>query len=251
MIPNVPFVLVYGANGAGKTRMINDALLRHEHFDADRAPDQIETALAWCVDDLLHDPSILADVATLYASLSPPLTLTLAPASARHLTPHVAPPSHPERAEALAHSGEGLSRLLFTATRATVAVHRGNIHGINYPERDLSCENRAALARYLVRLAALPGARLIVETHEQTFTLAAQVAVARGEIPAESVRIVQVERSASGKVSAQEIALTSWGALGDGARNPNRPDYVLACEFARAARVHPDRPRAAWETAEP
>ncbi len=251
MIPNVPLVLVYGPNGAGKTRLINDTLLRHEHFDAERAPDDSEVALAWCVDDLLHNPAVLADVANLYASLSPPMTLTLAAASARHLVPHVAPIGHPERAEALARSGGGLARLLFTATRATAAAHQGNIHAIDHPERDLDANNRAALARYLVRLAARPGARLIIETNEQTFTLAAQVAVAKGEIPADAVRLVQIDRSSSGRVTAQEITVTPWGSLGDGAVNPNRADYGLACELARAARVHPDRPRAAWEAAEP
>ena len=251
MIPHVPLVLVYGPNGSGKTRVIGDALVRHPHVDAERAPDDYEMALAWCVDDLLYNPEILADVASLYSSLSLPLTLTLAPASARYLTPHVAPPNHPERAEPLAHSGGGLARLLFTATRATAAVHRGRIHGIDHPERDLDGHNRAAFACYLARLAARPGARLVIETNEQTFALAAQLAVAKGEIPAESVRLVQIERSANDRITAQEITLTPWGALSDGAVNPNRADYRLACDLAVAARHHPDRPRAVWETPKP
>lgn len=244
MIPDVPLVLVYGANGAGKTRLICEHLATQGHPGGEAIFAPRDADLAFAAFDLA-DPSILADVASLYAALSPPLVLTLAPAA-----PIVAPPRQPEQARPLAHVSDTLARLLYPVTRATVAAHRGARHTINHPERDLSCENRAALARYLVRLAARPGARLIVETHEQTFMLAAQVAVARGEIPAAAVRIVQVERSASGKTTAQEIALTSWGSIGDGARDPNRPDFVLACEFARAARVHPDRPRADWETPE-
>lgn len=250
MIPNAPLVLVYGVNGSGKTRAIRDHLLVNGHLYGAPIFSRADADLAWAAGDLVTHPEVFADVTSLYAALSPPLALTIDREAHPIHAATVAPADRPDQARPLARVGGALARLLFTVTRATLAAHRGMLHAIDHPERDLDGHNRAALARYLVRLAARPDARLVIETNEQTFMLAAQLAVAKREIPAEAVRLVQVERSSSGTVTAQEITLTPWGALGDGARNPNLADFRLACDLSVAARTHPGSPRYRPETAE-
>lgn len=248
MIPNVPLVLVYGSNGSGKTTMIREYLFARGHTHAPMAFDPPDADLAFAEGDLFMHHDAFADVARLYAALSPPLALTIDRSARPRYAAKVAPMDRPHETAPLSRVGGALARLLYTATRAALAAHRGAPCGIDHPERDLDGHNRAAFARYLVALAARPGARLIIETNEQTFTLAAQLAIAKGEIAAADVRLLQVERTATGETRAQEIRFTPWGGLGDGAVNPNHADFMLACEVARAARAVPGSPRYAPET---
>lgn len=116
---------------------------------------------------------------------------------------------------ALADTGAGMAQVLPVLTALALGRRRGagSIVAVEDPESALHEPARVALAQHMCALAAQPDSPcMVVETHSRTFLLGVQLAVARGHLARERVRVAWVEQRADGASHVECFGLDEHGA---------------------------------------
>ncbi|MBC8641972.1 AAA family ATPase [Caballeronia sp. EK] len=110
-------------------------------------------------------------------------------------------------------TGEGYTQVL----PVLVALARARQDGprllcLEQPELHLHTRAQASLAQSLVQTAtSSTEPKILVETHSEVLPTSVQLAIVKGEIPAESVRVYWVESRLDGKSEAVPVDFDSQG----------------------------------------
>jgi hypothetical protein len=139
-------------------------------------------------------------------------------------------------------AGEGIAKIL--PVLAAMAVSKTNpdapsFIAVEEPESHLHPRLQRALASYIAKwVEAKPSSRLVLETHSQHLLLGLQIAVARGDLKPDDVRVYWVHRNERGRSIAEPIQMS-----GDGRLSGNWPPDVytevndMAAELLEARRA--------------
>lgn len=120
---------------------------------------------------------------------------------------------HAEQAVDLVDMGQGVQNVL----PILVAMERAQkgqypIVAIEEPDANLHDNAQRWLGEHLCRHALTPsGPRVVLETHSQTLMLAVQLAVAKGELPIDRVRLYWVSEQIDGTGRAEPVTLNEQG----------------------------------------
>ncbi len=112
--------------------------------------------------------------------------------------------------------GEGISQVLPVLLLSAMAVAgdlgQGAVLAIEQPERHLHPRAQAELAKVLVQAAKDAAApRILVETHSEVLLMSVQLAIAKGDIAPDAVRVYWVESRSDGTSDAIPVGFDDQG----------------------------------------
>lgn len=188
---------------------------------------------------LVADPELAAEVGRFYAKLDPPRELEVKEELDAGYRIRLNPKSRPSFRVDLADTGEGMVQVLPVLVAAAVAAREGAgaILSVEEPESHLHPDAQSKLAEVFCEIAGRkesPPPCVVLETHSRVFLLAVQLAVAKGDLPADRVGLAWIDQDAEGRSHITPVELASSGhpragwptvALGE--------DLKLAGELAR------------------
>jgi hypothetical protein len=120
-------------------------------------------------------------------------------------------------------TGEGMAQVLPVAVLGALAKHgalgKSPVVIIEHPELHLHPRAHEEVALFFCRIAASCDARFVIETHSENFLSRVQLAVLRGEIPAEKVLVHWVWQHEAG-AAVDQLTLDALGRFKDGAWPP-------------------------------
>jgi predicted ATPase len=109
---------------------------------------------------------------------------------------------------------------------------------LEQPEMHLHPAAELELARFLIEVAKVPGARLIVETHSENLLLFMQLALARKQLLSKNINVYFVRAQESGEGSAVErVELDEQGRLENWPPGVFSEDVELARQLFLAQRA--------------
>ena len=186
---------------------------------------------------LVADPELATQVARFYAKLDPPRELEVQEQLDAGYRIRLNPKSRPSFRVDLADTGEGMMQVLPVLVAAALAAREGAgaILSVEEPESHLHPDAQSKLAESFCEIAKADQAPcFVLETHSRVFLLAVQLAIAKGDLPADRVALAWVDQDAEGQSHITPVELSPSGhpragwptvALGE--------DLRLAGELAR------------------
>lgn len=161
--------------------------------------------------NLLEEQHALRDqIATFFSELGQ--TLHVAPLSGGQFSLELAPRDAPHIRVNMLDTGEGYAQVL----AVLVALARAKLGGprivaLEQPELHLHTQAQLTLARHLCAFAAANGPRLLVETHSEVVLASTQLAIAKGELRPDQVRVYWVRAWPDGTSTAEAVDFTEDG----------------------------------------
>lgn len=182
---------------------------------------------------LIERPDLLESVKGFYAALTPARELLVQ--EELNLGYRIRLDRSAGFAIDLVDTGEGMSQALPILVAAALVKEQGlgSLLTVEEPESHLHPDAQAVLASHLCSIAAREQPpTLVLETHSRVFLLGVQLAVAKGELPADRVCLAWVDQDSTGRSTITPVELDGHGHPRDG-----WPSSALAEDLRLAAKL--------------